>query len=228
MSYRRRALLLLAIAAVTVVTYLRGYRIYEPALLAFALGLLIERDALRFIGWRRSDVRLTAVAGMFALAVALNAFGKFILAPAVWAFTGSQHDLSSFDYLRGDWWAVLRMFGYVWIVVATCEELIFRGFLLRYLIDAGGRARAPLVVVAIMLSNVFFGVMHSYQGLPGILLTGTLGAIFAVIYLSCGRALLPVILVHGFFDTVSLLAIATNLDRAIRPLQESISRAFAG
>jgi hypothetical protein len=40
--------------------------------------------------------------------------------------------------------------------------------------------------------------------------------------------LLPVVLVHGFFDTVSLLAIATNVDRTIRPIQENISRALGG
>jgi membrane protease YdiL (CAAX protease family) len=181
------------------------------------------------MGWRRSDVTLRAIARMFAVAFGLNVFGKFVLAPAAWALTGQQHDLSSFDYLRGDWWAVLRMLGYVWAIVATCEEVIFRGFILQYLIDVGGeRARSLVVVVAIVVSNALFGLMHSYQGLPGILLTGTLGAIFAGIYLRCGRALLPVALVHGCFDTVSLVAIATNLDRAIRPVQESISRALGG
>ena len=146
----------------------------------------------------------------------------------MWAITGSAHDLSSFNFLRGDWWAVLRMLGYVWVFAATCEEIIFRGFILRYLIETGGRTRSAVVVVAIILSSAFFGIMHSYQGPSGVLITGVFGAISAGIYLWCGRALLPVILVHGFFDTVSVLAIATNLDRAIRPIQENISRALGG
>jgi membrane protease YdiL (CAAX protease family) len=226
--YGRPALLLLAVAAVTAATYFARYGIWLPTLLALGLGLLIERDTLRFLGWRESDIRLKAIAAALGGAVALNVIGKFILAPVAWAITGSAHDLSSFDFLRGNWWAVLGTLGYVWVFAAACEEIIFRGFILRYLIDAGGRSRWPVVVLAIILSSAFFGIMHSYQGPPGVLLTATFGVISSAIYLWCGRALLPVILVHGFFDTVSVFGIATNLDRAIRPIQENISRALGG
>jgi len=78
----------------------------------------------------------------------------------------------------------------------VCEEVLYRGFLIRYLRD--GAPGLPLVL-ALAAASLAFGLLHAYQGIPGILETGVGGVAFGLLFLLTG-SLIPAIVVHALFD----------------------------
>lgn len=87
-----------------------------------------------------------------------------------------------------------------WTLVATTaglvEEIVYRGFLLFLL-----SSLFPDLPVfwCILISSALFGLAHTYQGLSGILKTGAVGLLFALVY-ACTGSLLPGILLHFIMD----------------------------
>jgi len=84
------------------------------------------------------------------------------------------------------------------IAAGVAEEIAYRGFLVTYV-----SSYAP-TWVAIVVSALLFGAAHLYQGVAGVLATTALGAVFAVIYLSTGSLLLPMLL-HALIDISSMV-----------------------
>lgn len=79
------------------------------------------------------------------------------------------------------------------VTAGVTEELLYRGFLIWSL-----TAYMNLVLAAV-LSSIFFGLGHSYQGVAGIVKTGGVGLVMASLYVGSGTILLPIIL-HAFVD----------------------------
>lgn len=94
----------------------------------------------------------------------------------------------------------------VWITAAFLEELIFRAFLINVIEDLLGKTKMALVT-AVIGSSVIFGIIHAYQGLTGILMTGSLGLIFGIAYVLNGKRIWPLVLVHGAIDTIAFIHI---------------------
>jgi membrane protease YdiL (CAAX protease family) len=82
------------------------------------------------------------------------------------------------------------------ITAGICEEVLYRGFLIRYL--SNGPWHFGLWT-ALAIACTSFGLAHGYQGISGIIGTGLLGAVLAVIFLSTGSLWLPMA-VHAILD----------------------------
>ena len=94
----------------------------------------------------------------------------------------------------------LRTFVGVSITAGIVEELLYRGFALWYLVQF-----MPLWA-AVVVSSVFFGLCHSYQGASGCLRTGLAGLAFALLYVLTGSIWLPII-GHALLDALQGAAI---------------------
>ena len=92
-------------------------------------------------------------------------------------------------------------FAAVSITAGICEEFLYRGFLIRYLSD---RPWHIGLGVAQAVSSVFFGLAHGYQGASGVISTGFIGAVMAIIFFVTGSLWLPMAL-HAFIDLNILL-----------------------
>jgi len=103
------------------------------------------------------------------------------------------------------WLFFAYLVGVVWIGAALGEELLMRGFVLNRLADLFGHSRIGWAL-AVIVHAIFFGLLHVYQGVPGIVGSGVAALIFASIYLLGKRRLLPVIIGHGIINTISLTA----------------------
>ena len=91
----------------------------------------------------------------------------------------------------------------VWVGAALGEEIFFRGLLLSKFetFFGGGRLALSLAVGA---QAVWFGAGHASQGASGMIMTGAIGAVVGVFFVTrARRALLPLIIGHGIVDTVS-------------------------
>ena len=60
-----------------------------------------------------------------------------------------------------------------------------------------------------------FAFAHAYQGPTGILITGILGLVFAVLFVASGRNLWINVIAHGVYDTGSFLLVLTSYDRVL-------------
>ncbi len=88
-----------------------------------------------------------------------------------------------------------------WFVVLSVgagisEELVFRGFLFYYL-----SLYIPHVnnLEKVLLTSLFFGMAHRYQGWPAVAKTGLASVVLAGLYLLTGSLLLPMV-VHAMND----------------------------
>jgi membrane protease YdiL (CAAX protease family) len=87
----------------------------------------------------------------------------------------------------------MRHFDALSITAGIVEEIVFRGFVIWYL------AHVMPVWAAAIVSSVFFGLVHSYQGASGIFRTGLIGLAFALLYVFTGSIWLPIV-GHILFD----------------------------
>ena len=94
------------------------------------------------------------------------------------------------------------LFAGVSVTAGITEELIYRGFLMRYL-AAGPWGLSAAAALAV--SSLAFGVAHAGQGAKGMLLTGVVGLLLGGLYLASGSLLLPILL-HTLIDLRALAA----------------------
>ncbi len=79
------------------------------------------------------------------------------------------------------------------LTAGFCEELLARGYLMWFI----GAWTGPWI--AAVLSSALFGLGHAYQGRSGVLKTGVVGLVMALVYLGTG-SLLPGIALHALID----------------------------
>ena len=91
----------------------------------------------------------------------------------------------------------------VWIGAALGEELLMRGFLMNRIADFFGHGAIGWTI-ALVGHAVFFGSLHLYQGLLGMIGAGAIALAFGLIYLVSKRRLLPLVIGHGLMNTMSL------------------------
>lgn len=88
-----------------------------------------------------------------------------------------------------------------WCVVSVCagvcEEIAFRGYLQKQFLAITGRSWAAVVLQAIM-----FGLVHSYQGLRGVITLAGYGVLFGVLA-TRRRSLKPGMMQHSAQDLLA-------------------------
>ncbi len=91
-----------------------------------------------------------------------------------------------------------RAYDWMAVTAGVCEEVLFRGFVMAYLMAA-----LPVSVwTAALASAAVFGIAHTYQGLSGIVRTALLGLVVALLYAGTGSIWASVI-VHAVIDLTS-------------------------
>ena len=60
--------------------------------------------------------------------------------------------------------------------------------------------------VACLIQAILFGLIHAYQNPLGMLLTGSIGLVMGVVFLSTARNLWVPIIAHTLYDTARVIA----------------------
>jgi len=169
-----------------------------------AVSLTVRRRGLGSVGLHRPahGWRLTGQMLMFATVWTLLSLALFI--PVANHLTGERQDMSDFAELQGNLGLLVLLIVLSWTLAAFGEELAFRGYLLTRLTDVLGSTRGA-VVVAVLVSSVLFGLLHTQQGVVGVLLTAVDAVAFAVLRFRFGTVWAPV-LAHGFNNTIGFIA----------------------
>jgi membrane protease YdiL (CAAX protease family) len=199
--FATRALLQLAEAALDIPAEHGGLL---PLLGTFAVIwylIRFRRQRWSDLGLRRPASAKKALLVGVVLAVVLTLVA-IVLVPLVSRLTDAQPDYSRFARLEGNLRLYLQSVATIWVTAALIEELMYRGFLTTRLVTLLGSGSNAWLGAA-FFQAILFGLVHYYQGLPGMILTGTVGLIFALFYFWGGRNLWPLIIIHGLIDTFS-------------------------
>jgi membrane protease YdiL (CAAX protease family) len=87
-------------------------------------------------------------------------------------------------------------FALVSLTAGICEEVLFRGFLIRFLHESSLNLS---LVAALAASSLIFGSNHAYQGVKGVAATAIAGLALGSVFLVTGQ-LLPGIVLHALID----------------------------
>lgn len=206
-------ILLLLISAAVIISGIKkvpGIGIFV-AIAVIVVAMLLRKQGLDYLGFTPVDNWLATLGWSIFLGVVIALLSSVMIEPFANRVTGETHDFSVFDGMRGNFQSLIMFMLMAWILAAFLEEIIFRGFLISEL--TGVLGTGPFAVgVSVLLGSIIFGVAHWYQGKSGVLSTGIVGAILAVIFVVNDFNLWLPILTHGFIDTVGLSLIYFDLD----------------
>lgn len=165
-----------------------------------ALSLLLRRRGPGSLGFHRTSRPWRLVAQMAAFAVGWTFLNVAVLIPVTNHLSGTRQDVSAFADLEGNLGLLALYLGASWVLAAFCEEVAFRGYLLTRLTDVLGPGRVQQLI-GVLGSSVLFGLLHTEQGIVGVVAAALAGAVFCVLRYRY-RTLWAPILAHGFDDTI--------------------------
>lgn len=163
-------------------------------LLLVLIAVKLEKVNLTDLGLHRFTrwTLLQAVVFMIAANLFLSLVQLFILAQSPESFTEIAGILPRTGFAQGIWVILCA-------IVALCEEIVFRGYILSRIARlAGGR-----VWLGVLVATVAFASGHLYQGLGGFVVVFIYGLMFAGLYLHTG-SLFPGIIAHFLQDALVL------------------------
>lgn len=132
---------------------------------------------------------------------ALYPIMTYIIAP----LSGGEPDVSRFDATRGNLGVMVGTVLTVWLTSAFPEEVIWRGFLMTRLAKLAGGGRLAWGL-ALILVSVHFGLIHFYQGVSGMVITGLAGFLYGLAFLIFRRNLWVVIVAHAANHVIAFTA----------------------
>lgn len=162
--------------------------------------LWLGRQPAAALGFRRPRNSLLLIITAICLAAVIWLTDMYAITPLSESFTGKELDLSGFQDLEGNLPMFVMLLTLGWVVGGFIEELVFRGFLIQMGVRLMG---AHFLWPIAIFSSIVFGLSHYYQGLSGVLATGTVSFLFAIVFIVSKRNLLLTMLVHGFVNTIS-------------------------
>lgn len=180
--------------------------------LSISLLFLLIVSRLRGASWR--DFGLTRPQSwlrtvVMSLGVALAVLGAVVLVinPMLNAIPNvPPRDMSRFGYLAGNLPNLVIQLVNIWITAAFLEEFIFRGYLMKRLIDLQSRETKLAWGIALVGQALIFGLAHAYQGPLGMVKITAIGLVFGLGYLAVGRNLWPLIIAHGLIDSIDMVS----------------------
>ena len=156
---------------------------------------------LRSLGLRMPDSWVRAILVGIALYAADFAVTTWV-APWLASIFHPESRGGFFAYVRGNASAFALWVAISWLVGGLSEETLFRGFLLTRIERLLGK-NAAAVAAAIIAQAVLFGALHLYGGTFAFLYATLFGITHGIFYVISGRNLVPLIVVHGTWDTVA-------------------------
>ena len=149
----------------------------------------------------------------FLFAVGLFILNDFIIQPIIELFFG-QVDLSEVAGIEGNLLNYVLFIVLGWVMGGFCEEIIYRGYVLKRLAVILGNSTTAWFLSAIIASAVF-GLAHSYQGLSGVITTGIIAFLFGVIFIFNKNNLFVLVLTHGIYNMIAITLIYLGKARMI-------------
>jgi len=178
------------------------------------LAMIWTSLKLRGQYWKDFGLTLTRVSlteGLrifgLSLLVFVIAVGSFLMGSILMAnITGipESADFSRYDFLKDNLGGLFLSLAGVYIVSSFGEEVIYRAFLINRISELANSTKYSSVI-AVILSSIFFGLIHYEWGPMGMVQTGFIGLALGICYIKLKKRLWILILAHAYMDTVLLV-----------------------
>ncbi len=189
---------------------------------------LIDRNLVFFFGlgvaliilwssnfdWSRFGMgqKMTHKTVLRSLIIAVAIFLTFndVIDPIIQYYIGDV-DLSSLEDIKGNLVGYSILMIVMWVFAAFGEEFLFRGYYMKALAELLGNFKRSWLLSAI-ITSIYFGISHAYQGLAGILSVFLWSFVLSLIFIKERNNLLLLVLIHGFNDTIGLTLLYLGKD----------------
>lgn len=181
--------------------------LFMPTLVILGLmivSLLIRRENIAMIGFKRPQSWTAMIGFAFAGAFGLQLFDAGLLMPVLNRLTGATIDYSGFAHLQGNLGQLLIILALSWTLAALGEEMAYRGYLQKALGKLFG-SRLPGVIMTALISSLLFGLAHTEQGLIGVAVTTSDALFFTWLKRKFDNNLWAAILAHGFYNSLGVI-----------------------
>ena len=101
-------------------------------------------------------------------------------------------------------WREFYWFIGVSITAGVCEEIMFRGYIMNYIL-AACKGQTFAVPLAILIPAVVFGISHAYQGGKAVVKVVLMAVLFGYVFIFTG-SIIWLIIIHILVDIFSSLA----------------------
>lgn len=132
-----------------------------------------------------------------------------------------ERDISSLEDIKHNTPGFLMMLVIVWTFVAFGEEILFRGYYLKWIAEQFGNSKKSWMVSAILLA-IYFGASHYYQGIAGILGIIPFAFVYSLVYLKNKDNLWLLVFMHGFHDTIGLTFLYLDIENPVVKVFEQL------
>jgi membrane protease YdiL (CAAX protease family) len=178
-------------------------------LLTVWLGLHLRGQNCGHFGlnFRRPNRQTFIRTVLLSFVVFVFAVAAFVMSAVVMAnIVGMPEvaDMTGYNYLHGNVPLLMLSLMGVYIVSSFGEEVIYRAFLINRIAELGSGTKWSWRV-AVVISSLVFGLIHSEWAVAGMVQTGFMGVALGVSYLAVGRNLWVTILAHAYADTLLLV-----------------------
>jgi len=139
---------------------------------------------------------------VFVFGISCYLFGAVIMANI--SGIPESADLSQYNFLKDNLMALLVSLIGVYFISAFGEEVIYRAFLINRISELTQSTKFG-ATIAVILSSVFFGLIHYEWGVVGMVQTGFMGLAMGICYIKLKKRLWILILAHIYMDTMLLV-----------------------
>lgn len=130
-----------------------------------------------------------------------------------------DYNFSSIEDIRGNLIGYLILMVIMWVFAAFGEEFLFRGYYMKTLAEFFGNNNKAWILSA-LLTSIYFGVSHAYQGVSGVIGTFLWSFFISVLFYKNKNNLLLLVMIHGFYDSIGLTLIFLNKDHLVTDLSQ--------
>jgi len=174
-------------------------------------SLKLRRQSWKEFGLTFNAVSLKEGLRAFGQSLVVFAFGIscFIVGAIIIAnITGipESADFSRYDFLKDNLGGLLLSLLGVYFISSFAEEVIYRAFLINRIVEITHSFKYSKLI-AVLLSSVFFGLIHYEWGAMGMVQTGFMGLAMGISYFVLKKRLWTLIIAHMYMDTLLFVQI---------------------
>jgi len=176
------------------------------------ITLWAKRWDWKYFGFTKPNWPKTIIKALL-FTIIIFILNDFFLQPLIELFFG-RIDLTKVSGIEGDLVNFMIYIFLGWALGGFCEEIIYRGYVLKRMAIVLGDTNKAWLLSAVMASIVF-GFAHSWQGHSGIIVTAVIALLFGLIFTINKNNLAVLVLTHGFYNMIEITLVYMGKARMI-------------